>query len=145
MIYLCTYNLYHSSQRVGITTELPNDVPDDLYTSGGKAGSHEWVFAGNTLYHSNKHTDFKDLPKIGNLTPGQSVGLLVTPNGQLHLVLDGIHCREIATGLPVDTPLWGAADVHSRCSKIKSEIMSGESSRVAFKMCGRRIGLSDSR
>ena len=55
------------------------------------------------------------------------VGLLVTANGQLHLYLDGRHCKEIATGLPVDTRLWGVAHVYDRCTKIKSEILSGES------------------
>ena len=116
-------------------------MPEDLYTFDGKAGSHEWVFAGNTLYHSNKHTNFHDLPNIDDPTPGQSVGLLVTPNGELHLFLNGEHHHEIATGLPVDTPLWGAASVYAKCTKIKSEIMSGESSGT---ICGRRIRLSDS-
>ena len=124
--------MYHPSQRVGITAELPNDVPRDLYTLGGKAGSREWVLAGASLFHSNKGTCFNDIPRMDDLTPGQSVGLLVTPNGQLHLFLDGEHRHEIATGLPVDTPLWGAACMYATCTKIKSEIMSGESSGIVI-------------
>ena len=32
----------------------------------------------------------------------------------------------------MDTPLWGVADVYGLCVKIKSEIMSGESSGVVI-------------
>ena len=103
-------------------TELPND----------RAGPHQWICFGRFIYHNRQSSEFEECPNLHALTPGQSVGLLVTPNGQLHLFLDGKYCLEIATGLPVDTPLWGAADVFGRCTKIKSEIMSGESSGVVI-------------
>ena len=32
----------------------------------------------------------------------------------------------VATGLPVNKPLWGAVDVYGNCTKIKSEMLSGE-------------------
>ena len=130
LIYSCTFMIYaHSSQRAGMIAKMPNHVPEDLF---GKFGPHEWLFIGESLYHHKKPTKFNDLLCIDDLTPGQSVGLLVTANGQLHLFIDGKHCREIATGLPVDTPLWGAAGVQGKCTKIKSEIMSGESSGVVI-------------
>ena len=119
----------HPPQRVGLTTELPNVVPADLCDS---VGPHVWVYAGNSISHNKQSTAFRDLPSLEDPTPGQSVGLLVTPNGQLHLFLDGECRRKIATGLPVDTPLLGAACVYGRCAKVKSEIMSGESSGVVI-------------
>ena len=115
---------------VGLTSELPNDVPSDLPPT--KAGSHEWICYNISIYHNKQPSKFPDLPSLNDLTPGQSVGLLVTPNGQLHLFLNGEHRHEIATGLPVDTPLWGVATVCANCTKIKSEIMSGESSGVVI-------------
>ena len=105
-------------------------MPIDLY--GGRTGLHEWVYDGNGIWHNKEERKLLDLPSLYDLTPGQSVGLLVTSSGQLHLFLDGEHRREIATGLPVDTPLWGVADVYGKCTKIRSEIMSGESSGVVI-------------
>ena len=86
--------------------------------------------SGTTLgegYLTTGHGEwFEDLPSLYDLTPGQMVGLLITSNGQLHLYLDGRHRKKIASGLPMDTPLWGTADVYGRCTKIRSEILSGE-------------------
>ena len=73
-----------------------------------------------------------NFPSLNDLTPGQKVGLLVTTSGQLHFFLDGRHCKEIATGLPVDKPLWGAASVYGRCTTIKSEILSGKPCSVEY-------------
>ena len=113
------------TQSVGVTTTLPGTVPSYLPTSN--AGPHEWYYDSRTLYHNKQARKFPDLPSLKDLTPGQTVGLLVTSNGQLHLLLNGRHRKEIASGLPVNTPLWGVADVYANCTKIKSEILIGES------------------
>ena len=118
------------TQRVGVTTTLPGTLRS--YLPIGGAGPHEWIYDSSTLYHNKQEREFPDLPHLNYLTPGQTVGLLVTSNGQLHLFLDGQHRKEIATELPVDTPLWGVADVYGRCTKIKSEILSGESGGVHY-------------
>ena len=112
------------SQRVGVTTTLPDSVPHELPLSD--AGGHEWNYVFRSLYHNGSHSGFPHLPSLHYLTANQSVGLLVTTNGQLHLYLDGRHVQEVATGLPVNIPLWGAVDVYGRYTKIKSEILSGE-------------------
>ena len=105
-------------------------MPTDLYSR--VVGLHEWVYKSNVIYHNNTWSNLPDPPSLDDPTPGQSVGLLVTPNGQLHLFHNDKHYREIATGLPVDTALWGVADMFGKCTKIKSEIMSGESSGVVI-------------
>ena len=112
------------SQTVGVTTTLPDSVPDYLPLSD--AGGHEWNYWDRSLWHNGSSSGFPHLPSLDDLTTNQSVGLLVTTNGQLHLYLDGRHVQEVATGLPVTTPLWGAVDVYGGCIKIKSEILSGE-------------------
>ena len=123
-----------------MTTTLPDRVPRDLPDWG--AGRHEWNYWDSTLFHNKQERDFPDLPSLDDLTRGQTVGLLVTTNGQLHLFLDGQHRKEIATGLPVDTPLWGAADVNGNCTKIKSEILSGESGGVDYVCMGEHEAVS---
>ena len=123
-----------------MTTTLPDTVPHDLPDSG--AGPHEWNYVNRSLYHNKQRREFPDLPSLNALTSGQTVGLLVTTNGQLHLFLDGRHRKEITTGLPVDTPLWGAADVYGRCIEIKSEILSGESGGVDYVCMGEHEAVS---
>ena len=124
-----------------MTTTLPDTVPSDLPSYTG-AGPHEWNYWGRYLFHNKQRRVFPDLPTLENLTSGQTVGLLVTTNGQLHLFLDGRHCKEIATGLPVGTPLWGAASVLGNCTKIKSEILSGESGGVDYVCMGEHEAVS---
>ena len=112
------------SQTVGVTTSLPDSVPDSLPTYG--AGGHEWNYDNRSLYHNGSSSEFPHLPSLHDVTINQSVGLLVTTNGQLHLYLDGRHIQEVATELPINKPLWGAVDVYGKCTKIKSEMLSGE-------------------
>ena len=60
------------------------------------------------------------------LNINQKVGLLLSPDGDLHVYLDGQHIMKAASGLPVDKPLWGLVNVYANCSKMKSELLSGE-------------------
>ena len=66
------------------------------------------------------------LPDLCGLDINQKVGLLLSPDGDLHVYLDGRHITKAASGLPVNQPLWGLVNVYSNCSKIKSELLSGE-------------------
>jgi len=63
---------------------------------------------------------------LEDLHVGQSVGLLVTRDGDLHLFVDGKHKEIVWSGLPTDQPLWGAADLCGNCVKIKADILCGE-------------------
>ena len=53
------------------------------------------------------------------------IGLLISSDTKLHVYLDGHHLTTVS-GLPVDSHLWGAVDVFGHCTKIKSELLSGE-------------------
>ena len=41
---------------------------------------------------------------------------------------------KVASGLPVNDHLWGAVDVYDNCTKIKSELLSGELDGIAFML-----------
>ena len=114
-----------SLQGIGLRGTQPG-VRVPSYLPCSQASETEWYYSGQCLYHDRKSRYFPDLPSLSDLSPGQRVGVLVTLSGGLHLYVDGVHCGEIATGLPVATLLWGAADVYGTCTKIKSEILSGE-------------------
>ena len=113
------------SQSVGVTATLPHSVPHYLPLT--RAGSVEWYYRGNSLYHKQSYTDFPNIPSLYYLSIHQSVGFQISSNVQLHLFIDGKHMDCVATDLPVNKPLWGVVDVHDRCTKIKSEMLSGES------------------
>ena len=112
------------SQSVGVTATLPHSVPRFLSIAG--AGSDEWYYGGNSLYHNQSSTKFPNIPSLNNLSIHQSVGVQISTNGQFHLFIDGKHMDCVATDLPVNKPLWGAVAVSWSCAKIKSEMLSGE-------------------
>ena len=112
------------SQSVGVTATLPHCVPYELPTTG--AGSDEWYYDDNTLYHNQSSTKFPNIPSLDGLSIPPKIGLQKSTNGQLHMFINHQHMECISTGLPVNKPLWGAVDVRGGCTKIKSEMLSGE-------------------
>ena len=115
--------LHIFSQAVGVTATLPNVVPP--YLSYTTSGPHEWNYVFTSLYHNGRKIS-TDLPNLYDLKHHQTVGLLLTSDGQLHVYHDGRHTKKVATNLPVNHHLWGAVDVYGNCTKIKSELLSGE-------------------
>ena len=122
--YMLCDGFTYFSQSVGVTTTLPDRVPDVLPLTS--AGPHEWYYSGQSLYHDGSSTNLSHLPSLYDLSTHQTVGLLISPNGQLHVYIDGRHSECIASGLLVNKPLFGAVDVCFDCTKIKSEFLSGE-------------------
>ena len=115
--------LHIFSQRVGVNTTIPNPVPPYLQSSD--SGPHEWNYIGSSLWHNGEEIS-TGLPYLVDLKPHQTVGLLLTSDGQLHVYHDGRHTKKVATDLPINHHLWGVVDVCGKCTKIKSELLSGE-------------------
>ena len=115
--------LHIFSQAVGVTATLPNVVPPLLPDSS--SGPHEWNYRFRSLWHNGRKIS-SGLPNLNHLKCHQTVGLLLTSDGQLHVYHDGRHTKKVATNLPVNHHLWGAVDVRGNCTKIKSELLSGE-------------------
>ena len=82
------------SQRVGVTATLPDKVPYYLPVTGPQ----EWYYGGTVLFHNGRQL-CSDLPNLWDLNPHQSVGLLLTASGDLHVFLDGRHAKKVAHGL----------------------------------------------
>ena len=106
-----------------MTATLPNVVPPYLPNYG--SGPHEWNYVWSSLYHNGKEIS-TGLPHLDHLNRHLTVGVLLTSDGQLHIYHDGQHTKKVATNLPVNYHLWGAVDVFAKCTKIKSELLSGE-------------------
>ena len=82
------------SQIVGVTATLPDEVPHFLPV--GNSGPQEWYYVGTGLFHNGKRL-CSDLPNLDTLSPQQSVGLLLTASGDLHVFLDGRHLKKVAS------------------------------------------------
>ena len=112
-------------QRFGVTASLPaKKIPRWLPLLDTNLDM--WIYDGRSLYNDGAETEFSDLPYLRELLTGQTVGLLITRHGDLQLYIDGRDVKKIASGLPVNKPLWGAVDALSSCTKVKSDILSGE-------------------
>ena len=125
---LLSVHVVHSlfiSQTIGVTATLPDQVPRDLLPLGG-AGSDEWYYSGQSLYHNRKRTSFPHLPSLHHLKTGERVAIHISDTGKMNIFLNGKFAETIASDLPTDIHLYGAVDVLGLCSKIKSELLSGE-------------------
>ena len=125
---LLSVHVVHSlfiSQTIGVTATLPDQVPYCLLPVSG-AGSDEWYYEDQLLYHNRKLTEFPHLPSLDDLKTGERVAIQISDTGKMNIFLNGKFAKTIASGLPTDTHLYGAVDVYGPCSKIKSELLSGE-------------------
>ena len=124
---LLSVHVVHSlfiSQSIGVTATLPDQVPRYLPLHG--AGSDEWYYRNRSLYHNRKQTPFPHLPSTRDLRIGERVAIQITDTGKMNIFFNGKFSETIASDLPTDTHLYGAVDVYGLCSKIKSELLSGE-------------------
>ena len=142
-LYVCTISIVlwymlcdgftYFSQTVGVMSALPVSVPSTLhhYYSVYQASSNDWLYSGNRLLHNGTATTFPHLPSLDEPPVGFSVGLLIDNTGALHIFFNRTSPERLATGLPINKPLWGVVDVFGYCSKIKSEILSGKLDSVS--------------
>ena len=116
-----------------MTTTLPDNVPS--YLRVADAGPDQWHYINQSLYHNRKQTRFPDLPSLDDLKTQQRVGIQITENGELNIFIDGNYNKTVATGLPVHQAIFGVVNVHCDCTKIKSDILSGELDGVCMDVC----------
>ena len=116
-----------------MTTTLPDNVRTFLY--GSDAGPDQWYYIDKSLYHNRKGTEFPDLPSLDDVRTQQRVGIQITENGELNIFIDGNYKKTVATGLPVHQATFGVVDVCDKCTKIKSDILSGELDGVCMDVC----------
>ena len=116
-----------------MTTTLPDNVPSVLYVTD--SGPDQWYYIDQSLYHNSKGTEFPGLPSLDELRTQQRVGIQITENGELNLFIDGNYKKTVATGLPVHQAIFGVVDVGGNCTKIKSDILSGELDGVCMDVC----------
>ena len=102
---------------------LPDKVPLEL--DSRHCGPKDWFYEGTLIYNNGKKLP-SGLPSIDDHNTYRKVGVLISNDGHLHIYIDGRHVQDVSAGLPVNSHIWGVVDVFGRCTKIKSERLSGE-------------------
>ena len=76
-----------------MTATLPDVVPYQLLAS--ESGPHEWNYWNRSLWHNGKVLS-SGLPNLNDLKAHQSVGLLLTSSGDLHVFINRRHVKKVA-------------------------------------------------
>ena len=110
-------------QSIGMTTQCPDDIEIPSDALEWRDHSDYWILTGSTVYHNGKRRKLK--VNLNSLREGQTVGCIVSREGELHVYIDGVDKGIEWTGLPTHKPFWGVADVYGCTKKIKL-VSSGE-------------------
>ena len=114
---------YYQQQRVGMTTQCPDDIRIPGSALNWSEHSDYWILAGSNVYHNDERRKLK--VNLSSLREGRTVGCMVSREGELHVYIDGVDKGIEWTGLPTHEPFWGVADVRGCTNKIQL-ISSGE-------------------
>ena len=100
---------YYQQQRVGITTQCPDNIiiPSDALECSDH--SDYWILT------ERRHLKVD----LNSLREGQTVGCMVSREGKLHVYIDSVDNGIVWTRLPTHEPFWGVADVCGRTKKIQ--------------------------
>ena len=106
-----------------MTTQCPDNISIPSYALQWRDHSDYWILAGSNFYHNDEQGGLK--VNLDSLREGQTVGCMVSREGELHVYIDGVDKGIVWTGLPTHKPFWGVADVIGRTKKIQL-VSSGE-------------------
>ena len=106
-----------------MTTQCPDNISIPRNTLKWSDHSDYWILAGSNVGHDGKRRELNVYLNL--LREGQTVGCMVSREGELHVYIDGVDKGIVWTGLPTHKPFWGVADVFARTKKIQL-VSSGE-------------------
>ena len=107
---------------IGITTQCPDNISIPRHALEWDDHSDYWILFRNAVHHNGERRGLKIV--LWSLRVGQTVGCMVSREGELHVYIDGVDNGIVWTGLPTHKPFWGVADVHG-CTKM-IQLVSGE-------------------
>ena len=114
---------FYQQQRVCMTTQCLDYIRIPRSVLEWSDHSDYWILVGRTFYHNNERRNLK--VNLESLQEGQTVGFMVSREGELLVYIDGVVKGIVWTGLPTHKPFWGVVDVCGRTNKIQL-VSSGE-------------------
>ena len=105
-----------------MTTQCPDNIRIPRDALVWSVHCDYWILDYNSVYHNGTKREYE--VNLRSLRMGQTVGCMVSREGELHVYIDGVDNGIVWTGLPTHKPLWGMADVFG-CTK-KIQLVSGK-------------------
>ncbi|XP_022100637.1 neuralized-like protein 4 isoform X3 [Acanthaster planci] len=103
-----------SSVKIGVTNQSPERLGFPASASNIKKGT--WIVQGDAVFHnSNKVRTFNG-PNLDQLKEGDTLGVLVDAQGQLHLYVYGRDHGVIAEHIP--NPCYPLVDLYGQCKEV---------------------------
>ena len=106
-----------------MTTQCPDDISIPSDALKWSDHSDYWILDEDTVYHDDENGALK--VNLWSLREGQTVGCMVSTEGELHIYIDDKDNGVVWTGIPTHKPFWGVADVYA-CTKKIQLVSSGE-------------------
>ena len=106
-----------------MTTQCPDDISIPRNALAWRDHSDYWILWGTAVNHNGERRGLKVY--LSSLREGQTVGCMVSREGELHVYIDGVDKGIVWTGLPTHKPFWGVTDFLERTKKIQL-VSSGE-------------------
>ena len=100
-----------------MTTQCPDNIRIPSSALGWCDHSDYWILSSSFVYHKNEEREIT--VNLNSLRKGQTVGCMVSREGELHVYIDGVDKDIVWTGLPTHKPFWGVADVFGHTKKIQ--------------------------
>ena len=109
-------------QGIGVTTLDPSSasavIPQSLSYCMKK---QFWVVRQMESYHGQEIKESRYFSK--DLKDINTIGVVVTEKGDLHLLINSNDVGVIWKDLPTDKPLWGIVDVYGQLKKVRAEFL----------------------
>ena len=104
-------NFLVPAQHVGMATQCPDDISIPSSALEWHSHSDYWILVldSNVVQHNGESRALK--VNLKSPREGQTVGCMVSREGELHVYIDGVDNGIVWTGLPTHKPFWGVADI----------------------------------
>ncbi len=103
---------YFINQVFGLTVSSPADAFKFKYPSSAIYSPDYWVWFNDQIWNNNIQIQVPHgIP--GSLHNGDTVGMAVFPNGELHVYLNGKDIATTFNNLPVNSFLYGFVGINT--------------------------------
>ena len=108
---------------IGMTTQCPDNIRIPRNALEWRDHSDYGILRGSVVHHNDEKRELEI--NLDSLREDQTVGFMVSREGELHVYIDGVDKGIVWTGLPTHKPFWGVADIYGATKKIQL-VSSGE-------------------
>ncbi|KAL5014249.1 hypothetical protein ScPMuIL_008519 [Solemya velum] len=107
-------NSWSGSIEIGVTTCDPNNLNFPISATGFREGT--WVMSGSSILKDG-HSMIEEYGcDLDQLTEGDKVGVMRTPQGGLNIYINGVDQGTAVTGIP--PKVYAVVDMYGKCAQV---------------------------